>query len=63
MFLVLGQIPGTQHQLSFEEILIITLLGLELYIILHYRKMFFHASRFLKFKRYNRLAVQLQLFK
>ncbi len=63
MFLVLGQIPGTQHQLSFSEILIIALLLLEFYLLRRYKHLFINKKLLTTVRRQNRLPIQLQLFK
>ncbi len=62
-FLVLGQIPGTQHQLSINELAFIVLVVIEIYLIRKNKTLFYNPSKFLRFKRYNRFSVQLQLFK
>lgn len=62
-FLVLGQIPGTQHQLTTHELAFIVLLTLEVYLVRKNRSLFYNPGKQLRFKRYNRFAVQLQLFK
>lgn len=63
MFLVLGQIPGTSHQLSFNEIIFGLLLSIELYLIYRHRALFLSHPCFSRFKRNYRLPIQLQLFK
>ncbi len=62
-FLVLGQIPGTQHQLSIHELAFIVLLSVEVYLLVKTKDHFLSPAKLLHFKRYNRFAVQLQLFK
>lgn len=62
-FLVLGQIPGTHHQLSIYELGIIVLLAIEVLLLTKTKNRFFNPSRMLHLKRYNRFTVQLQLFK
>ncbi len=63
MFLVLGQVPGTQHQLTFNEILITLLIVAEVFMLRRYRKLFLSYPLISRLKRHNRLPIQLQLFK
>jgi len=61
LILVLGQVPGTDFQVTFDELLISLFLIIEAFIAWHYRKRVLYFSRHIKSYALIRKGTQLKL--
>lgn len=61
LILVLGRVPGTNFQLTFNEIMSLLLVLIEVMVFLHYRRRIWNFARSLKLHLTTHKGQQLKL--